>query len=110
MSEIIIQGVLLDDEAELSLEELCFACSSSVQWVIALVEVGALEPTNYQQISVEQQTQWKFSTYSLKRAHTAMRLQRDLGVNQAGVALALDLLEEIESLESRLQRFNKPIK
>jgi len=33
----------------------------------------------------------------------AFRLQHDLGINLAGVALVLDLLEEIEQLRSRLR-------
>ena len=106
MNEIILHGVLLDEEAELSLDELCCACSSSFEWVIELVEIGAIDPVNYQQTLHEHHTRWKFSAYSLKRARTAIKLQHDLGVNQAGIALALDLLEEIEILESKLQRLN----
>jgi chaperone modulatory protein CbpM len=34
-----------------------------------------------------------------------MRLQRDLDINLAGVALALDLMKEIETLRDRLCRF-----
>jgi chaperone modulatory protein CbpM len=98
MKETILHGVLIDEEVEFSLDELSYACSSSTEWLIALVEVGVLDPVNYQEIPVE--TDWVFSAYSLKRARTAMRLQRDLGVNQAGIALALDLLEKIERLES----------
>ncbi len=108
MKEIILDGVLIDDEAEFSLEELSYACSSSTEWVIALVEVGVLDPINYQATPVEQ-TSWIFSVYSFKRARTAMRLQRDLGVNQAGIALALDLLEKIETLESTLAVCNEPV-
>lgn len=99
MTEEILKGILLNEEAELSLNDLCCACSRSAEWVIELVEVGALEPVNYQQ------TQWRFSGSSLRKAQTAMRLQRDLNINLAGVALALDLLEEIDSLKSRLRRF-----
>ena len=33
----------------------------------------------------------------------ASRLQRDLGLNLAGAALALELLEEIDALRARLQ-------
>ena len=34
-----------------------------------------------------------------------MRLQHDLNVNLAGVALALDLMDEIETMRERLRRF-----
>jgi len=95
----LLNGTLLDEQAELSLIDLCCACSRSAEWVIQLVEVGVLEPINYQE------THWRFAGYSLQRARTAMRLQRDLGVNFAGIALALNLLEEIEKLESQLKRF-----
>jgi chaperone modulatory protein CbpM len=39
--------------------------------------------------------------------HGALRLKRDLGVNIAGAALAIDLLEELEELRARLQRFEE---
>lgn len=104
MQEIILNGILLDEETELSLNELCCAVSSSAEWIIELVEEGVLEPVEAKMFRL-QQTQWRFSVNSLQRAHTAISLQRDLGINIAGVALALDLLEEIEKLESRLARF-----
>jgi chaperone modulatory protein CbpM len=99
MTQQMLNGILIDDETELSLNDLCKVCSSSAEWIIELVEEGALEPIGYQQ------TQWRFSGVSLQRARTAMRLQRDLGLNLAGVALALDLLEQIETLESRLIQY-----
>jgi chaperone modulatory protein CbpM len=34
-------------------------------------------------------------------------MQRDLGINTPGAALALDLLDELEQLRSRLRRFEK---
>jgi len=43
--------------------------------------------------------QWRFSGASVYRARTIQRLQRDLGVNIAGAALALALLEEIDTLQ-----------
>lgn len=103
MAEKILNGILLDEETELSLNELCCACSSSAEWIIELVEEGALEPIE-SRVHL-QQTQWRFSVNSLQRARTAMRLQRDLGINTSGIALALDLLDEIEKLESRLSQF-----
>ena len=51
-------------------------------------------------------TEWRFSGAQLRRARIALRLERDLGVNAAGVALALELLEELEQLrrERRIGR------
>jgi chaperone modulatory protein CbpM len=98
MPQQIVIGILLDEQTDLSLNDICRACSSSAEWVIELVDEGILEPTGYQP------TQWRFSPDCLQRARTAMRLQRDLGVNLAGVALALNLIDEIHSLESLLSQ------
>ena len=95
----VINGILIDEQTELSLNDLCKACSSSAEWIIELVDEGVLEPINYQQ------THWSFSGSSLQKAQTAMRLQRDLGLNLAGIALALDLMQQIDMLESRLSQF-----
>ena len=46
----------------------------------------------------------RFRGASLPRARVAVRLTRDLEVNTAGVALALDLLDEIAELRSQLAR------
>jgi chaperone modulatory protein CbpM len=100
MKQRTLSGIILDEQTELSLNEICQACSSSAEWIIELVNEGVLEPLGYQQ------TQWQFSGNSLQRALAAMRLQHDLGINLAGIALALDLLDEIKTLESRLHRLN----
>ena len=46
---------------------------------------------------------WKFPGSNLSRAHAARRLQRDLEINLAGVALVLDLMEEMMSLRNRIR-------
>ena len=102
MNDKILNGILLDEQAELSLGDLSRACSCSAEWIIELVEEGVLEPQGLNPVGY--QTLWQFSGSSLQRVRTAMRLQRDLDINLAGIALALDLLDEIELLESRLQR------
>jgi chaperone modulatory protein CbpM len=101
MTQKTLTGVLLDERTELSLSELSRACSTSTEWVIELVHEGVLEPVG------RQPKQWRFSGTSLKRAHAAMRLQTDLKINLAGVALALDLMDEIETMRERLHRFEK---
>ena len=94
-----LTGILLDEQAELSLHELCHACSTSTEWVIELVDEGVLEPIG------QDHSHWRFSGTSLLRARAAMRMQQDLQINLAGVALALDLMEEIEAMRERLRRF-----
>lgn len=99
MKQKILNGILLDEDCELSLNELCHVCSRPAEWIIGLVDEGALEPVG------QQQSQWRFPASSLQKAHTAMRLQHDLGINLSGIALALDLLDEIRLLQARLCQF-----
>jgi chaperone modulatory protein CbpM len=92
-------GEVLDDTIELTLIEITRACSVSTEQIVALVEEGVLEPIG------EEPDDWRFRATNLTTVRVAVRLQNDLGLNPAGVALALDLLSEIETLRSRIQRF-----
>ncbi len=93
--DALLTGELLDDEVELTLAELCQACHIPAEQIVELVAEGIIEPTG------QGQTHWRFRAVSVRRVHCALRLQRDLGVNIAGAALALDLLEELERLRAR---------
>ena len=99
MTSKTLTGILLDEQAQLSLHDLCHACSTSTEWVVELVDEGVLEPIGHEQ------AHWRFSGPSLLRARAAMRMQHDLQINLAGIALALDLIEEIEAMRERLRRF-----
>ena len=92
-------GAILEEEVVLSLGELCRASRLSAERVIELAEEGVIEP-----IGRNPQT-WRFRGVSLRRIRCAQRLEEDLGVNTAGVALVLDLLEELEELRTRSGRF-----
>ncbi len=48
--------------------------------------------------------EWRFSGAALRRARLALTLARDLEVNPPGIALALDLMEQIDALNARLRR------
>lgn len=95
---VILSGMLIDEEYRLSLHELCSACAVETDFVVELVNEGALEPAGIDK------SHWVFTGISLKRVRTARHLQRDLGLNLAGIALALDLLDEVEQLHSRINR------
>ena len=91
-----LRGIILEEQAELTLVEVSRACAVEVQWIIEFVDEGVLEPRG------GERHDWRFSGPQLRRAITALRLQRDLGLNPAGVALALQLLDEIDVLRARL--------
>lgn len=89
----ILTGQILEDYDLVTIAELCRSCTMEHETVTLLVEEGILDP-----IGVEV-AHWKFTVTSLRRAKTAIHLQRDLGVNLAGAALALELLDRIAELE-----------
>ena len=94
----LIQGLVVEEEVQLTLVELCQACSAEQEHVLAWVFEGVLEPVG------ESPRDWRFSGDSLRRARLALTLSRDLELNPPGIALALDLLDEIAALRARLQR------
>jgi chaperone modulatory protein CbpM len=97
----LIYAEVVDDDAEVTLGELCRICHVSAERVLELVDEGIVEPKG------RETAQWRFRAVSIRRARSALRLQRDLGVNTAGAALALDLLEELEAMRARLRRFEE---
>lgn len=92
-----VHGILIEEHTELTLTDFCGACRVQSDTIVALVDEGVLEPTGGDRL------QWRFSGSQLRRATAALRLQQDLGINAAGVALALDLLDEIDRLRAQLR-------
>lgn len=88
-----------DDKAGLTAAELCHTFQLSADQLKELVDEGLIEPL------IQEEGQWRFQGASLRRIHYALRLNRDLGVNWAGAALALELLDELKRLRIRLQRY-----
>lgn len=95
-----LTGKLLEEDSEVTLAQLCEACAVHAEAIEAMVEEGIVAP-----IEGEVST-WRFTRSSVVRVRTVLRMQRDLKVNLAGAALALDLLERIEALQARLKIFD----
>jgi chaperone modulatory protein CbpM len=85
-------GTVLDEHIRVSLRELCGMCGVSTELIVEMVSEGIVEPEG------GNPRHWQFTGVSIQRIQTAIRLQRDLKVNLAGAALALDLLEELAEL------------
>ncbi len=88
---------ILEEQMDLTLEALCRACGTQAEQLVVLVEEGVIAPTGIDP------AHWLFTGVHLRRARIAVRLQRDLGVNAAGAALALQLMEEVEELRAQLR-------
>lgn len=88
MSTLIVQ---------LDMEEFCEVADLSAAYVIEIVEHGILEPHG------AAPEHWRFTDVELVLAKRAAKLQRDLDLEWEGVALALDLLEEVQQLRAENQ-------
>jgi chaperone modulatory protein CbpM len=89
----VLVGHVVEDGIEFSLEELSNVCAVEQHVIVELFEEGVLETRS--------STEVRFGGDALRRARVALRLRRDLGLNAAGIALVLQLLERIEDLERR---------
>jgi chaperone modulatory protein CbpM len=96
-----LSAELIDEQRTFTLAELCRCFAVEAELVEALVEQGILEPVG------RRGYHWCFPASSLRRTRITLHLQRDLGVNLAGAALALDLLERIEELDARLRAMKR---
>ncbi len=92
-----LSGTIFDESATLSIRELSRMCAVDERHIIEFVEEGILNVVNVR-------SEWHFSGEALRRARLAVRLERDLELNLAGVALAVELLEELAQLRREHQR------
>jgi chaperone modulatory protein CbpM len=84
----------------LSVADLARMFAVEERHIVALAEEGVIT-------ALEIETaEWRFSGADIRRARIALRLERDLGINLPGVALSLELLEELEPL--RRERRGRP--
>lgn len=87
----------LEPGDRISLRRVCRISGTRPAWVAELVAQGVVEargPTP---------TRWHFDEEALGRLLRARRLERDLGLNPAGIALALELTEEVRRLRRHLR-------
>jgi chaperone modulatory protein CbpM len=91
-------GSIADEESSYTLIQLCNTCHVKPELVIEMINEGILDPEG------ERKSVWRFSHAAVESTRKVVRFQRDLNVNLAGAALALELLDRIEKLENLLER------
>jgi chaperone modulatory protein CbpM len=92
-----VTGEVFDESTEITLSQLCEVCSVEHTLIERLVDEGVLDPVG------TQSGESRFRYTSVRITFTVIRLQEDLGVNLAGAALALELLERIEELQRQVR-------
>jgi chaperone modulatory protein CbpM len=102
--EKIYQGIIIDEEDDINLVQLCNYCELQQETVIDMVNEGIVEPLGQSKV------EWRFSFTTVERLKRIKRLQRDFDLTLPGVGLAMDLLDRIEKLERMLQYYENPSK
>ena len=98
----ILSGSILEDEPTINLNELCQFCQVPTDVVIRFIEYGVIHP-----VEGDSPKHWRFHQSVQIRTDKALRLKQDLGINVSGVALTLELLDEIAELKSKLNHLSQ---
>ncbi|MEP6548247.1 MAG: chaperone modulator CbpM [Gammaproteobacteria bacterium] len=91
MDDQALSGVIFEESAVLTLKDLSRMCAVDERHIVEYVEEGVIH-------AVASTDEWHFSGAALRRTRLALRLERDLEINLAGLALALELLDELQQL------------
>ena len=103
----VISGSILEEEPTLTLAELCINCQSPAETILKLVDHGIITPYEIES-RAKSVHHWQFQRNDLVRADKALRLKKDLGINLAGVALVLELMDELNELRNQLNNLDLP--
>lgn len=93
----------LEAHPTFTLEELSHAANVTSEFINELIEYGVIEPQG-------DSPNWQFDANHLRRIRKALHLQRDLEINFAGIALVLELMEEMEYMRAQMDLFEKHVK
>ena len=93
-----ITGIVLDEQIEFTLLELCRLCDVRARHIAEMVEEGIVEPAGTSPMH------WRFSGLMMRRIQIVLRLERDLEINLPGAAMVIQLLEEMDTLRSNEDR------
>jgi hypothetical protein len=94
---IVRRQTVYRTRATLSLHDVATQCGLHPELVERFVALGIIEPVDDQDDH--------FTPDATLRIQRLLRLRRDLGINYNAAALILELLERIDDLEARLQRY-----
>lgn len=88
----------ISQDQPLVAQELAYACGTTLEWVVQLVQAGIVEVP----AASDPPQAWCFGSGDLQSALEARRLERDFGVDLQAAALILDLQREVRRLKAAL--------
>ena len=121
---VIYIAELQDEDSLFSLGEICERCGVPADIVVEMVEYGlnpgeyfvyiptppATAPRSSDITDPADNDRWQFDTDALLRMSRAQRLRRDLELDPAGLALALELLDEIDTLQRQVRTLQQQLR
>ena len=96
--EIRIHEAIYTDDDSVTIVRICEQCGIPEEEVTELMDEGIISPEATADDALY------FSADTIGRIFKVKRLKRDLELNMAGVALAMNLLDRIEELERKIRR------
>lgn len=87
-----------DEDACLTLEELCVTCALEREWLLLRVREGLIPAAG------GAEPEWRFTTAALARARRMREIERAYDAAPELAALVADMLEEMDELRARLGR------
>lgn len=99
-----IVHISIQETESYSLNELCELCDVQTDIIIEMIAYSIIEPMG------KAEKKWLFNEVALVKVQTALRLQRDLQINLSGLALVLDLIEELDELRNKVSSLEQVIK
>ena len=92
-----------EDEASLTLEELCSVCALERDWLVVRVREGLIPASGASDPRVSH-TAWRFTTTTLARVRRMREIERTYDAAPELAALVADMLEELDTLRARIRR------
>ena len=88
---------------QLDMERFCEEANIPATYVIEIVEHGIIEPQGHAPHV------WRFDDDEIIVAKRAVKLRDDLHIEWEGVALALELIDEVKQLRAENQRLKQQL-
>lgn len=104
-TQILTVEIIDNGGRTFTLREVCERGNCHAEFVIKLVNYGILVPVE----EVPEAREWQFDAAALNRLQKALRLQRDLKLNLPGLAVSLDLLDELHEMRREVARLNQRV-